>query len=187
MPLAVRTPYTYREYLALPDDGKRYEIIDGDLFVSPAPRPWHQTVSRRIQYALMQQLEDPGIAWVFNAPTDLLLADTDVMQPDIVVVRCDRPEVIGDKALLGRPDLLVEILSPSSVDRDRHLKRMAYGRHSVPEYWIVEPEAGCVDQYLLGPGGLTLAARFDRSDVLTSPSFPEVRIVLAKVFAPLVG
>src|SRR5438874_13805058 len=79
-------PLTYDEYRLLPEDGKRYELMEGDLFVSPAPSPRHQTVSRRLQFALMQALETPGLAQIFDAPVDLILEPTSVVQPDLVVV-----------------------------------------------------------------------------------------------------
>lgn len=185
MPLAVRVPYTYRDYLSLPDDGKRYELIGGDLFVSPAPRPFHQAVSGRLLYALMTTLQEPGIALVFHAPIDVVLGDNDVLQPDLVVVRCERAGIVRENAIHGPPDLVIEILSPRGGDRDRYIKRAIYARHGVPEYWIVDPDLGFVEQYLLTSEGLELRAQFDASHTMTSPSFADVAIPLGPVFRPL--
>jgi Uma2 family endonuclease len=102
-----RTPYTYREYALLPEDTRRWELIDGDFFVSPSPGSRHQTVSRRLQYAFMTQLEATGVAEVFNAPMDVFLADADVVQPDIVVVRDSA--IVTERAIEGIPDLVVHL------------------------------------------------------------------------------
>jgi Uma2 family endonuclease len=177
--------FTYDEYCLLPNDGKRYEIIDGELHVSPAPSPLHQTVSRRLQYALMTQLEQPGIALVFNAPCDLLFEHKTVVQPDLIVLRKARMNLVTKRAIEGRPDLLVEILSPSNRDYDQSLKRTAYAKYGVPEYWIADPEAGSVEMLRLQASGHALAQRFDRATTLRSLEFPEVAIPLAPVFGPL--
>jgi Uma2 family endonuclease len=178
-------PFTYDEYCLLPDDGKRYEIVDGELYVSPAPSPFHQTVSRRLQYALMTQLEQPGIALVFDAPCDLLFEHKTVVQPDLIVLRRARKNLVTKRAIEGRPDLLVEILSPSNRDHDQSLKRTAYAKYGVPEYWIVDPDAGTVELLRLQPSGYALAQRFGRSETLRSPEFQEVAIALEPVFEPL--
>ena len=176
-------PFTYREYALLPDDGRRHELIEGDFYVTPAPRPLHQTVSRRLQQLLMQQLEDTGIAQVFNAPVDVLLDDTTCLQPDLVVIRLSRDEVVKETAIVGVPDLVVEILSPSHPGNDRFLKRGVYARFKVPEYWIVDPVNGFVTVLRSSePGRYDLEARFDRTSTLTSEEFPELAVPLPRVF-----
>jgi Uma2 family endonuclease len=177
-------PFTYRHYTLLPEDGRQWELIDGEFYVSPAPTPWHQTVSRRIQYALMTMLEEAGIAEVFDAPVDLLLHDTTCVQPDLVVVRCRRAHLVTRRAIEGTPDLVVEILSPSTRDRDLELKREVYEKFSVPEYWIVDPEEAAIDQHVLDPQRLTLRRRWTGAQTLDSPGFPEIRLDLARVFGP---
>jgi Uma2 family endonuclease len=184
-PRSQPVPYTYRDYLCLPDDGRRYELIDGDLFVSPAPTPFHQTVSRRLQYALMTALEQTGIAFVFNAPCDVLLADTTVVQPDLAIVRQDHRDIVTGRALEGAPALVVEILSPSTRDRDLYLKRDAYARFGVAEYWVVDPDRGFVEVYSLEDGAYAGPRRYDRASTLESPAFPEVSIPLNAIFRPI--
>jgi Uma2 family endonuclease len=178
-----RPPLTYDEYRLLPEDGKRYELMDGDLFVSPAPSTRHQTVSRRLQFALMQSLEVPGLAQIFNAPCDVIFEPTSVVQPDLVIVGTARARIITARAIEGVPDVLVEILSPGGSDRDEHLKRRLYERHGVPEYWVVEPEHGFVTIWRLEGGSYGLRARLDRASTLDHPEFPSVQIPLAGVFA----
>ena len=176
-------PFTYRDYLLLPDDGRRHELIEGDFYVTPAPGTLHQTVSRRLQQLLMQQLEDPGLAQVFNAPVDLHLDDTTCLQPDLVVICSARAALIKPAAIVGVPDLVVEILSASHPGNDRFLKRGVYARFNVPEYWIVDPVNGVVTVLRSSaPGRYDLEARFDRAATLTSEEFPELAVPLPRVF-----
>jgi Uma2 family endonuclease len=123
---------------------------------------------------------------VFNAPCDLLFEHKTVMQPDLIVLRKTRSDLITKRAIEGRPDLLVEILSPSNREHDQLLKRTAYAKYGVPDYWIVDPEAETVELLRLEQlGGYTLVQRFDRTATLRSPEFPEIAIPLAPVFQAL--
>lgn len=181
----VRVPYTYEHYRLLPDDGRRYEVIGGDLFVSPSPTSMHQTVSRRLQYRLMTSLEETGRALVFNAPTDLILAETTIVVPDLMIVRTERKHIVTKRGVEGAPDLVVEILSPNNRANDVVLKRMTYARAGIAEYWLVDPDTGYVEVLRLGEADYELAMRYDRGSTLESPAFPEVAIDLVPVFAPL--
>jgi Uma2 family endonuclease len=175
-------PLTYSEYRSLPDDGKRYELMEGDLFVSLAPSTRHQTVSRRLQFALMQALEVPGLAQIFNAPVDVIFEPTSVVQPDIVIVGAARQSIITARALEGVPDVVVEILSPGSHDRDEHLKRRLYERFAVPEYWVVDPDHGLLIVHRHDGAGYGIRARYDRASVLECPEFPTLRAPLGEIF-----
>ena len=175
-------PYTYADYEALPSDGRRWELIDGDFEVTPAPAPSHQTVSRRLQFQLMQQLEETGVASVFDAPIDVILSDSDVLQPDLAIVRTSRLHLVSGRGIEGPPDIVVEILSPSSRVMDRRVKPRTYARHAVPEYWIVDGEIGLVEIDRLGAEGFALDMRFDRASMLVTSSFPEVKVDLLRVF-----
>jgi len=177
-----RIPYSYEDYAALPSDGRRWEVIEGELEVNPAPTPRHQTVSRRLQFELMRVLEEPGIAEVFDAPIDLILSDTDILQPDLAIVGSDREHLISERGIEGPPDIVVEILSPSTRVLDQRVKKRTYARFSVPEYWIVDPVGGHLDLFRLTEADYVLEQRFDRASVLTTPSFAEVEIALARVF-----
>jgi Uma2 family endonuclease len=181
-PVRRPAPFTYEEYRSLPDDGKRYELMDGDLFVSPAPTPLHQTVSRRLQFALMQALEVPGLAQIFDAPIDLLLAPTTVVQPDLVVVGAARASIITQRALEGIPDVVVEILSPGSLDRDQHIKRKLYERFVIPEYWVVDPDGGSLVVHRYHEGSYGIRAHYDRASMLESPEFPTLRVPMLEIF-----
>jgi Uma2 family endonuclease len=176
---------TYREYALLPDDGRRHELVEGDFYVTPAPTSHHQTVSRRLQHALMTQLEDKGLAFVFDAPFDVILADTTVVEPDLAIIRASRRELISKRGLEGPPDVAVEILSESSKGQDQFLKKTVYARFGIPEYWLIEPELGFVTINRLVDGAYEEHQRLDRASTLTSPEFPEVSIPLTPVFKPL--
>jgi Uma2 family endonuclease len=140
---------TYREYRHFPDDGKRHEIIDGDHYVSPSPLTAHQTASRWIQMQMFRQIEEAGTGYVIDAPMDVELTDYDIVQPDIIVVAQSRRLVIKPVRVIGIPDLVVEILSPSRRQYDRELKHSLYERTQVPEYWIVDTESQFVDRFVL--------------------------------------
>jgi Uma2 family endonuclease len=177
-----RLPYSYEDYAALPSDGRRWEVIDGELEVNPAPAPRHQTVSRRLQFELMRLLEEPGIAQVFNAPVDLILSDSNILQPDLVVLASKRDHLVTERGIEGPPDIVVEILSPSTRVLDQRVKKRTYARFSVPEYWIVDPVGGHIELFRLASDDYVLEQRFDRASVLTTPSFGEVQVELARVF-----
>ena len=147
-----KTKLTYEDYLQFPEDGRRHEIIDGDHHVSAAPSVYHQRVLGRLLVQLYRLIDESGAGYVLPAPVDTVLSRTDVVQPDIVVT-LDR-----DEALLRReridaaPDLVVEVLSPSTAYRDRGLKLDLYQKAGVSEYWIVDPERRIVQQYVLTAG-----------------------------------
>ncbi|MEQ1565042.1 MAG: Uma2 family endonuclease [Myxococcota bacterium] len=139
----------YEEHAVLPDDGRRYEIIDGALAVSPAPRPWHQTVSRRLQFAFYTGLELPGAGLVFNAPIDVILSPNDIVQPDLVVLTASQRELVTERAIEGAPELLIEISSPSTRRRDVLVKSEVYQRCGVRRYWIVDPDLDRIEAFVL--------------------------------------
>jgi Uma2 family endonuclease len=176
--------FTYQEYALLPDDGRRHELIEGDFYGTPAPSSFHQTVSRRLQHRLMTQLEDTGVAVVFNAPWDVILADTTVVQPDIALVRASRKSAISSRGMEGPPDVVVEILSLSSRGIDDELKKATYARFGVREYWIVEPDLGFVSVFRSDGGPYRLHVRYDRASTLTSVEFAEISVPLAPIFEP---
>jgi Uma2 family endonuclease len=175
-------PLTYADYCLLPEDGTRYELIEGEIFVSPAPSTRHQTVSSRLGAALNEALDKPGLARIFHAPTDLLLRDTTVVQPDLIIVGAARFAVITKRALEGVPDVAVEILSPGSLDRDQYIKRKLYEKFQIPEYWVVDPEQSLMTVYRLDEGTYGIRASYDRASILECPEFPTLQLPLIDVF-----
>jgi len=146
------TKLGYKEYAAIPNDGRRHEIIDGDHYVNPAPSLYHQAVSKRLQHQLYTKIELAGLGTLYSAPCDVQLSDHDIVQPDLLVVLSSRTRIFTPTKVKGAPDLLVEILSPSSVDHDRTLKRSLYERSGVREYWIIDPTEQTFEQLILQDG-----------------------------------
>jgi Uma2 family endonuclease len=144
--------WTYADYAALPDDGNRYEIIAGVLYMTPAPGIGHQSVSARMVTFLVTHVEFAGLGRVFAAPVDVELTPDTVVQPDIVVVLSASLHRITPSRIIGAPDLVVEILSPGTAGYDRREKQDAYARAGVGEYWIVDPGAQTVELLTLDQG-----------------------------------
>ncbi len=173
--------FNYHDYLLLPED-KRYEILDGELYVVPAPNTRHQRLIVRILDALLHYARKTNLGEVFVAPYDVMLSDENVVQPDIMFVSNARLGIIGEANISGAPDLVIEILSPGTRNRDLEIKRKIYAGFGVPEYWIVDPEAETIDVLVLGDQGYSSAAIFGGSDRLSSPLLPELNLPLSDVF-----
>ena len=149
--MQTRAPATWEDVERMPDDGNRYEFIGGRLYMTTAPVVRHHRVSYRLQSALRQVLEHPGHGEVFYAPLLVEFPGTgDRVQPDILFVSNERRGIITEKAVKGAPDLVVEILSPSTAHRDRGIKLDLYARRGVREYWIVDPVEDLVDVWRFG-------------------------------------
>ena len=157
---------TYADYVKIPNDGRRHEILDGVHFINgqrhdlvgeesllnPAPSTYHQIVSSRLLQQLLMQIQLPSLGIVLHAPCDVQLSGDRIVQPDIVVVLNQRKSIITPIKIKGPPNLVVEILSPSSEETDCVQKREIYQSASVEEYWIVDPLEHTVDQLVLRDG-----------------------------------
>ncbi|MGI8644348.1 MAG: Uma2 family endonuclease [Thermomicrobiales bacterium] len=134
-------PLTYHDLLQMPDDGKRYEIIDGELYVSPAPTPKHQELSQRLSLLIGNHVNNHRLGKLYTAPLDVRLGDHDIVEPDLLFISRERMDIIGATTINGAPDLVIEVLSPSTRSRDETLKADLYARSGVREYWLVDPMA----------------------------------------------
>ena len=134
-----RFKLTYEDYIAFPDDGQRHEIVDGEHVVTPSPKSYHQTLLMRISAQLFDQIDKQGMGRVLPSPMDVRLSTVDVVQPDILVVLEPRTHIIEEDYVSGAPDLAIEILSKSTANRDRGIKKTRYERLGVAEYWVVDP------------------------------------------------
>ena len=174
--------FTYEDYRTAPPD-KRYELLDGDLLLNPAPNLKHQDVQVRLGTRLGQFIEERALGAFFFAPCDVVLSDTDVVQPDLLFVSRERRRLLsnGDN-VRGAPDLVVEILSPATAERDRGYKRMLYAKHGVKEYWLVDPVAETVSSLRQRAGALVVAHTFGRNETLRSPLLAGFELDLGKVF-----
>ena len=131
---------TYQDYRQLPEDGRRYEIVDGELYMTPAPTTHHQEVVGELFLSLSRYVKERGLGRVFVAPLDVVLSEHTVVQPDIVFVSSTNVGIIKEEGIFGTPDLVVEVTSTSTGERDVGLKRRLYLRAGVREYWIVDPD-----------------------------------------------
>ena len=188
-----RTESTWRDAQRMPDDGNRYEAIGGILHVSAAPKWRHQVVSKRLLRRLSELLEDPGHGEVAATPGVEFPATGEGVQPDILFVSNERRHIVEEAGLVGAPDLVVEVLSPSTAERDRGVKRRLYERQGVREYWIVDPSENQVDVYRFGPGtgaGPALKLRPERFARLLPVRLGDTQvgvIDLSTIFAPGFG
>lgn len=171
---------TYQDFLAFPDDGDRHEILDGALHVTPAPRLRHQDVVLRLAVALSNHVEAHGGGWVYVAPTDVLLADNNIVEPDVIFVTADQQAILTGPNIQGAPALLIEVLS--NPHADRVTKRDIYARCGVPEYWIADPESLRVEVYRLGGSTYGKPELFEPGDTLSFGPLPGLAIDIAHLF-----
>jgi Uma2 family endonuclease len=179
MTTAIR--FAYQDYLQLPED-RRYEIVDGDLFMVPAPGPYHQRVSRNLEYHLHRFVTERDLGKILHAPYDVVLSETDVVQPDILFITKPRLSIVTETNIQSAPDLIVEILSPATAQRDRGVKQKLYARVGVAEYWIVDLATKSVEVLTLKAGTFQVAWRYGPQDTLVSPLLPGLAIPLPQVF-----
>ena len=178
---ARRIRYTYEDYAKTPDD-VRYQLIDGELILSPSPTFYHQHISGAMFVELRTWAVSSGTGNVVCAPMDVYLTETDTVQPDILFISAERMHIVEDRYVRGAPDLVVEILSPSTSRLDLGAKMELYARHGVPHYWIADPDTRTARMLRLEAGDYTEVASFTENDVLTSDAFPGLRMDLKEVF-----
>jgi Uma2 family endonuclease len=171
---------TYEDYCLFPDDGNRHEVINGLHYMSPAPSTNHQSVSKWLLHFLFATIELRGLGKVFYAPVDVQLGPHDIVQPDLVVVLNKSKAGILPSRIQGPPDLVVEILSPSTSQNDLTLKRRLYEQSGVSEYWIVDPDQRRVDQLVLTDGEFQV--RPAAAGECTLAIRPDVTIPVAEIF-----
>jgi Uma2 family endonuclease len=174
--------WTVEDYEYLPDNGIRYEILDGELAMTPAPIADHQRLSRRLQYFLMQALEETGRAEVFDAPFDVQLDDTTIVQPDLVIVLAEHADQVSSRRLVGPPDVAVEILLTGTARHDRDTKMKLYLRFGKPWYWIVDPERQQLFEYRIENDRYVMAKALEATESFRPLPFTDVEIPLSRVF-----
>lgn len=175
--------FTYEDYCLLPED-RRYELIGGELFMVPSPSVIHQRVAANLEAILRAFVKNRNLGEVLDAPLDVVLSPHDVVQPDIVFISRERGHIVTDANLQGAPDLVIEILSPSTAERDRGLKRKLYARHGVRELWLVNAGAQTVEVFSLEEGEENPPMIYSRSarQPVVSPLLEGMTVNLDEVF-----
>ncbi len=179
--------FTYEDYKSLPYvERQRFELLEGELIpMAPSPNTEHQEIARELFRPLEEHIRSHNLGKIYFAPLDVVLgepSDEQVVQPDILFVSTARAEIIGEEEIRGAPDLVAEILSPSTAEKDRGFKRTLYARHGVQEYWIVDPDARTIEVLALGQRGYERAGLYHKGETLESPLLPGLQIPLDQIF-----
>ncbi|HMD87312.1 MAG TPA: Uma2 family endonuclease [Terriglobia bacterium] len=179
--MLVDTRLTYDDYCLLPNNGRRYEIIDGELFVTPSPRRAHQRVVFQLSRVLGNFVEEMGCGEIYFAPFDVVFSFHDVVEPDILYVSKERASVVTEDNVQGAPDLVVEVLSKTTAKIDRTTKLKLYARFGVQEYWLIDPDECTAEVYRRKGRGFARVASLQPSDLLTTPLLPGFSVSLHKL------
>src|SRR5215470_7921618 len=172
--------WTYEEYFQLEDD-QRYEIIDGNLLMAPAPDTWHQDWSRELTLIVAAFVKRNQLGKVLAAPVDVVLDSENTVQPDMIFVSTANLHIVQKRAIFGVPDLLIELVSPSSVRRDRYDKKELYARFGVKEYWIGDPANKALEILTLKANRCELHCCAEEKGLLTSLLLPGMEFDLSEI------
>ena len=177
-----RIRLTYEDYRDTPED-TRYELIDGELILAAAPRTTHQRLQFDFGLLVGQFVKDGDLGQVFPAPTDVVLSETDVVQPDLIFIAKERAHIITEEAVFGAPDLVVEILSTSTAVRDEGYKRDLYELHGVKEYWMADVDLVLIRVLRLNAAGFfEHVGTFGEGDTFESSVLAGFRVSVSEVF-----
>ena len=179
--LDIKTRLTYADYLKTSDD-ERYELLDGELVMPPAPLLHHQYVQIKLSGKMDAFVEKHNLGVVYPSPADVVLSDTDIVQPDILFVSKERSHILTRENVRGAPDLVVEILSPATAERDRTVKLDLYAQHGVKEYWIVDPDAKTITVLLRCESRFEVSGIYREGQSLSSPNLEGFSVALEDVF-----
>jgi Uma2 family endonuclease len=174
-------PFTAAEYREMPDDGRRYQLVEGDLLMAPAPNTFHQIVQTNLLYLLRGYLLKHPLGTVLGAPCDVYLDDLNVFQPDVLYVTREHAARIHDDGIHGAPDLAIEILSPSSAALDRR-KRALLAKAGTVEFWQIDPALRQIQRFVFAENSAKPVALIDEPEPFTSPLFPGLTLASADIF-----
>lgn len=180
--MRISTKFSFEDLEHFPPDRNRYEIVEGDLFVTPSPVPLHQRILMNLAAHLWQHVRQHRLGEVFVAPLDVVFTSSTVLEPDLIFVSKPRAQIVGEKNLSGAPDLVVEILSESSLKLDLEIKPKQYALFGVPEFWRIGPATRTVEIFRMKEGAYELAARLGFADALTSPLFPGLSLPVSSLW-----
>ncbi len=179
---AISSKLTYEHLQQMPDDGKRYEILEGELAVTPAPSTRHQRVLFELA-RFFTRVEDAGYGRAYLAPADVVLDETTVVQPDLFFIAKDRLHIVTEQNIQGPPDLAVEVPSETTRKRDLGAKLRLYAQFGISHYWVVDPDTRTVRTLRLADSAYQEDPTLAERDVFGSPLFPGITLPLAEVFA----
>jgi len=180
--MATRAVLTYADLAAMPADGKRYELLDGEISVTAAPRPRHQQIAGNLYLLLAEHIRRLGLGEIFFAPLDVILTNSTVVEPDLVYVDAARVDRVSDRGIEGAPTLAIEVLSAGTAAADRGVKFQLSARHSVLHYWIVDPDARSIETYRLSGAAYEPGPKLDGAAPAALPSFPDLPLDPAAVW-----
>lgn len=175
-------PLTVAEYKNLPETGPRHQLIEGDLYMAPAPDRFHQDISRNLEVTLANYLSAHPVGVLYDAPFDVYLTETDVFQPDLLIVLNENRRILTDAGAAGAPDFVVEILSPKTRQLDLVNKKRIYARAGVKELWIIDPDQKEVLVYRFDQDAAEPVAKLGGQEELISPLLPGLAIRLPEIF-----
>jgi len=174
--------WTYEDYCRLPEDGWIYEVIEGELYMSPAPRPRHQKSSGKLFAQLDYFCTKHDLGEVYDAPIDVILPGrANPVQPDVLFIAKRRLRIIKEERIEGAPDLVVEVLSPWNWTTDRRKKFQIYAQAGVREYWIVDPEARTIEVFTLKRSAYELVDKYKSGDTVSSKLLPGFKVQVKDV------
>jgi len=176
--------FTYEDYLCFPDDGRRHELIDGEHYVTPAPLTKHQRILANLHRVIGPFVHEQHLGIVLSAPTDVVLSELDVVQPDFLFISAGRLDIVTEANIQEAPDLVVEVLSEGNRKTDEIIKRKLYEHHQVKEYWLIDPVLETVKRFRLQNNVFTTPAllSLEAHDILTSDLFPGFSLRLSDLF-----
>ena len=180
--MTVEVKYTYADLLTTPDDRHRYEIFEGDLIVTPAPNRPHQKAHASLFRILSQHIAEHSLGEMYSAPFDVYFDEETTFEPDILFVAKARLDIIDEQKVNGAPDVVIEVISPSTESRDRGFKFKRYGQEGVKEYWLVDPTKKTIEIYQLGEKGFVNAGTFRGGDEVRSPYFVGLKFKVEEVW-----
>lgn len=176
--------WTYADWEQLPDDGNRYEIIEGVLYVTTAPSNFHNWAINRFITYIGVPADQRGLAYWFTAPHGVLMPHCEPVQPDFFIVLKEHADIIRDRRIYGVPDLIVEVISPGSSAYDEGVKLEAYAQAGVPEYAVIDPATRKLRLYALDvPGQFAAPREFGEGDSLSFTCLPEITLNVSDLFA----
>ncbi len=176
-----KSVYTYEDIVRLPDDGQRYEVIEGELIVVPAPTTGHQGAVWQLA-ALLHRAQEAGYGKGFVAPLDVVFGPHDATQPDLFFIRRERLGIVTRANVQGVPDLIIEVLSPGTRADYLGRKFRLYARCGVPYYWVVDPDARTVQPFTLREGSYVEEPILRAGQELACPLFPGITTDVAAIF-----